>query len=79
MTRKECARELADGYCVWRDVTVYRVDCGEAVGAVTYVARPERVKDGLTPAREYLEHLLAGADCLSKEYQERLRAIDGLE
>lgn len=62
-----------------RDVTVYRVNCGEAVKAVTYVARPERVKDGLTPAREYLEHLLAGADCLSEQCQRWLRAIGGLE
>ncbi len=45
---------------------------GEEVEAITYVARPDKVEEGLKPARGYLGHLLKGKDCLSKEYYEML-------
>lgn len=34
---------------------------GEIVEAVSYVAATNMVKEGLTPSREYLEHLIIGA------------------
>jgi len=49
------------------------MDNGEKVEAVTYVAKPDKVKDGLKPSREYLCHLLKGCDLLSEEYCKKLR------
>jgi len=52
---------------------VVRMDSGEKVEAVTYIAKPDKVKDGLKPSREYLSHLLKGCDLLSEEYWKKLR------
>lgn len=41
-------------------VKVRRRDTGEAVAAVTYVAGPAWVRDGLRPTRAYLNHLRPG-------------------
>jgi gamma-glutamylcyclotransferase (GGCT)/AIG2-like uncharacterized protein YtfP len=49
------------------------MDNGEKVEAVTYVAKPDKVKDGLKPSREYLDRLLKGCDLLSEEYCKKLR------
>jgi len=52
---------------------------GEKVEAVTYVAKPDKVKDGLKPSREYLSHLLKGCDLLSEEYCNKLRRLERLD
>jgi gamma-glutamylcyclotransferase (GGCT)/AIG2-like uncharacterized protein YtfP len=52
---------------------VVGMDSGEKVEAVTYIAKPDKVKDGLKPSREYLSHLLKGCDLLSEEYCKKLR------
>ena len=62
-----------------RQVNVERGDTGELVTAVTYVAAPSKVKDGLKPTRKYLLHLLAAKDCLSQEYVRRLQAVKTLD
>ena len=54
------------------------MDNGEKVEAVTYVAKPDKVKDGLKPSREYLSHLLKGCDLLSEEYCNKLRRLERL-
>ena len=59
-------------------VTV-RMDNGERVEAATYIARPDKVKDGLKPSREYLNHLLKGCDLLSEEYCRKLRRWETLD
>lgn len=41
--------------------------------AWTYFANAAVQRDGLMPTRDYLDHLLAGADLLSPQYLERLR------
>ncbi len=56
-------------------VLVKRQD-GTEVGAVTYMANPSMIKDGLKPTREYLSHLLAGRSFLSREY---VRWLEGTE
>ncbi|MEW6574370.1 MAG: gamma-glutamylcyclotransferase family protein [Bacillota bacterium] len=77
----EAALEALDRYegvpdhYVRREVTVKRRDTGESLAAVTYVAQSERVREGLKPSREYLQHLLAGEECLSQEYFQRLRNV----
>lgn len=46
---------------------------------VTYMARPDRVYDGLSPTREYMRHLLAAGPELSASYYEGLKAIRTLD
>jgi len=57
-------------------IEVEKTDTGEKIKAFTYIAQPERVQEGLKPLREYMNHLLAGADCLSESYLERLRQVE---
>ena len=46
---------------------------------VTYIARPERVYDGLSPTREYMRHLLIAGPDLSASYYEELKTIRTLD
>lgn len=55
-----------------REVEV-KLDNGQKVKAVTYIANPDKVKEGLNPSKEYLYRLLKGCDLLSEEYCEKLR------
>ena len=52
---------------------------GKKLKAVTYVANPNKVKDGLKPSKHYLKRLLKGCNLLSKEYCEMLRNIETLD
>jgi cation transport regulator ChaC len=36
------------------------LDSGESIDAITYVANPHKVADGLMPTRDYLKHVLQG-------------------
>ena len=56
-----------------------RMDNGEKVEAVTYIAKPDKVKNGLKPSRKYLNHLLKGCDLLSEEYCRKLRRWETLD
>lgn len=49
------------------------------VRAITYIAHPNKIKEGLKPDNDYLEHLLKGKDCLSDKYFEKLKAIKTLD
>ncbi|MCD6194956.1 gamma-glutamylcyclotransferase [bacterium] len=49
------------------------LDSGEEVKAVTYIAKPNKVEDGLKPSKSYLDHLLKGCNLLSREYCKRLK------
>lgn len=62
-----------------RPVQVERRDTGEVVDAVTYVAKSDKVQAGLKPSADYLAHLLAGADCLSPGYLQRLQSTETLD
>lgn len=53
--------------------------CEGKVEAITYIANPSKVKEGLKPTKNYLEHLLKGNDCLSIDYIEKLKAIETLD
>lgn len=50
-----------------------KLDNGEEDEAITYVANPNKVKNGLKPSKNYLDHLLKGCDLLSEEYCEKLK------
>jgi gamma-glutamylcyclotransferase (GGCT)/AIG2-like uncharacterized protein YtfP len=52
-------------------VTVQEAD-GQEIEALTYIAHPDKVRDGLKPSKEYMQHLLAGKDVLSESYYRRL-------
>ena len=49
------------------------------IEAWVYIAGAERQGDGLRPAREYLEHLLAGRDFLSEGYHQALAVVEAVE
>jgi len=70
-----------EGYPSYYNKTTVRVNLkdGKEVEAVTYVAQPDKVRDGLKPSREYLNHLLKGCDLLSEEYCEKLRKWETLD
>ncbi len=53
--------------------------CKGKIKAITYIAHPNKVKDGLKPTKDYLSHLLSGSDCLSADYIEKLKAIETLD
>lgn len=70
---------VVDGHYERRKVMVQRVDTGELIEAITYVACAGWIKDDLKPTRDYLRHLLAGADCLSEGYLRFLESIETLD
>lgn len=45
------------------------------VEATTYIAKQDKIVNGLSPKREYLNHLLAGQDLLSANYVDKLKQI----
>jgi cation transport regulator ChaC len=55
-----------------------KLDDDTEVWAVTYVAQPSKLREGLKPTREYLNHLLAAQDILSESYVEKLRSVETL-
>jgi len=55
------------------------LDNGQAVSAVTYVANPDKIRDGLKPSKEYLNHLLAAKDFFSPEYYKKLKATETID
>lgn len=61
---------VAGGHYARRTVPVVRLDTGETVEAITYVAL--KVGADLRPTRAYLAYLLAGRDLLPADYWERL-------
>ena len=56
-----------------------KLDNGEEEEAITYVATPDKVREGLKPSKDYLNHLLKGCDLLSEEYCEKLRKWETLD
>jgi len=56
-----------------------KLDNGQGRDAITYVAQADKVKSGLKPNRQYLEHLLKGCDVLSENYCKRLKEWKALD
>jgi len=56
-----------------------RLNDGSTVQAVVYVAQPDKVRAGLKPAKEYLDHLLLGKDILSSAYYKKLASTETLD
>ena len=49
------------------------------VDALVYFARPDKIKDGLKPTKEYLNHLMEGRDLISENYDNFLQSFDTME
>lgn len=56
-----------------------KLDDDAQVLALTYVAQPSKIREGLKPTREYLNHLLAAKDALSEAYMQKLRLVETLD
>ncbi|APE29921.1 gamma-glutamylcyclotransferase [Halomonas aestuarii] len=52
--------------------------CEGAIEAWVYIAAPGMTAGALRPAREYLEHLLAGEPFLTPDYHARLAEVDAV-
>jgi hypothetical protein len=63
---------VASGHYERRTLATVRLDTGESVEAITYVAL--LTAEDLKPTRAYLAHLLAGKDLLPADYFKRLAA-----
>ena len=68
---------VAGGHYEQRTVPVVRIDTGQSVEAITYVAL--KVGEGLRPTRAYLGYLLAGRDLLPADYFEQLNATSTVD
>lgn len=51
----------------------------ELIELHTYIAHPEKTREGLKPARDYLEHLLEAEDLLSEDYVRQLLMVETLD
>jgi gamma-glutamylcyclotransferase (GGCT)/AIG2-like uncharacterized protein YtfP len=49
-----------------------KLDNGQEVESVVYIAQPDKVKDGLKPTKKYLDHLLSAKDILTESYYKKL-------
>jgi cation transport regulator ChaC len=59
-----------------REVVVVQRSNGTSIETVTYMARPEKIHEGLRPHPDYLAHILAGArGRLSPAYVHMLEAL----
>ena len=56
-----------------------KLDDGKEEEAITYVSKSDKVRIGLKPSKEYVNHLLKGCDLLSKEYGDKLRRWETLD
>lgn len=64
-----------------RDYDRHRLPIATVEGAIeawVYIAAPGTTAEALRPAREYLDHLLAGAPFLSPAYHAELAAVEAV-
>jgi cation transport regulator ChaC len=69
--------DLREGYPIHynRINIVVRTEDDKEIEVITYIAQPSKVREGLRPSREYLNHLLAARELLSLNYIRKLEAI----
>lgn len=56
-----------------------KLDNGKEAEAIVYVAQPDKIKEGLKPTKEYLNHLIKGSGILSLKYSEMLKKIKTID
>ena len=52
---------------------------GNEVDALVYLARPDKIKDGLKPTKKYLNNLMEGRDLISENYNNFLQSFNTME
>ncbi len=63
----------------YRRITVkVETEEGELFDAVTYIASPDKIKNGLKPSKKYLKNLIVARDILPESYVRRLEVIETL-
>jgi len=50
-------------------------EMGQSVNAIVYTAVEGKIKEGLKPTPEYLNHILNGRDIMSSNYYEKMKNI----
>jgi len=67
-----------EGYPTEYDRVLLQVPIADGIEKeiLTYIAHPHRTSEGLKPSRDYLNHLLAVGDILSRDYYDYLRALE---
>ena len=70
-----------EGYPIHYDRIKVKVqlDDGQEVDAVTYIAQPDKVREGLMPSKDYLNRLLAAKDIISESYYRRLESLETMD
>lgn len=48
---------------------------GNSVNATTYIAKQDKIVNGLSPTIKYLNHLLAGRDILTASYFDTIKQV----
>ena len=72
--------DKCEGYPKHYDRKPFSVICGgKAETAIAYIAQPNKVKNGLKPTAEYLEHLQKGSDLLSDGYREKIEKWETID
>jgi len=56
-----------------------KLKSGKEVYALVYIAQPDKIKEGLKPTKEYLNHLKERQDLISEEYNNSLQSVDTLK
>jgi gamma-glutamylcyclotransferase len=62
-----------------RASVLVKLENGTEVEAVTHIANPAMVMDGLKPTKEYFSYLLAGRSFLSRQYVQWLEGTETLD
>lgn len=52
---------------------------GDEVDALVYIAQPDKIKEGLKPTKEYLNHLKEGKDLISKNHLDFIKSFNSLD
>jgi len=55
------------------------LDDGTKLAALTYIAQPQMIREGLMPSRRYLQYLLRSCEPLPAEYMAKLRATPTID
>jgi len=57
-----------------RITVMIQLDNGSVVEAFTYIAQPDKIRDGLKPTKKYLDYYLKADDILSPRYLQKLKS-----
>jgi len=78
LERLDCCEGVKDGHYERKTVPI-EVEDGNTLEAHTYIACPGKVREGLKPTREYLDHLLAARSILPPSYVKTLENVETLD